>query len=505
MRVWDLTVGRETRKTTAPFKAEGPWQFSPHRKILAAGLRQHERALFLWEWQTDRPPRTLLGPERGFERLAFSPDGSLLATSTDSEVVSVRLWDVASGTLLRRFGTDKGNQSVAGVAFSRDGKILAGTHYGASGVVLWEVATGKVQRVLPHFRYGGDVAFSPDDRWIVATAPSGIRVWEAATGKLADGDAGHAGAVDHIAFSPRGNVIATTGNDGTIRLWDPRAGQTRHILRHDEEWIRDVVFDPEGKRLASSGFDNTVRVWDADSGRQIHRLVGHGEVGGRRVLRFTPDGRRLVSWGDDFYLRVFDATTGKALRELRPTPPGMELPQDGAQRGIRELLFHLQAALRPDGGELLITSETGIHLFDVATGKLRRTLASEGAPLMHLQGSPDQKSLLLYRQSERDELVPWEVVRLATGKTVLRFGGAYIAPAWSRDSRTIAVSVGQHIVLWETATGQVRLDMPAGAVEIRSIALSPDGRYLATGLVDSTALVWDLAQVALSDVKGPQP
>jgi WD40 repeat protein len=504
VHVWDLAAQREVKSVKCPVKVQGPWQLSPDGKILAAGEGRYKARLYLWEWQTDKPPRTIVGSDRGFERIEFSPDGSILGTHTDVDVVSVRLWDVATGKLRRRLVTEQEGGHLAGFAFSRDGKTVAATHYHTKSVVLWDVATGAVKRMLPHFGYGGDVAFSPDDRWIAATGQSGIRVWDAATGDLAGGDVGHGGAVDEIAFSPRGDVIATTGNDGTVRVWDPCNGKLMHILRHTEEWIRAIAFAPDGKLLASSGFDNTVRLWDVDTGRQIHRLVGHGELGGQRHLGFTADGRRLVSWGDDYYLRVFDVATGKAIRESRPAPKGLDISDgdDAARRGRREELFMLQATLSPDGGQLLMSWEKGIHFFDVATGKEQRTLTGDGLDLTHLKCAPDQQCVLMRRIDDRSQ---WEVVRLTTGKALFRFAGSYHAPGWSHDSRTIAAIDRNEITLWEMATGQPRLVVPIGKVEVRSVAFSPDGRYLAAGLVDSTALVWDLAKLAAASPKGSQP
>ncbi len=119
VHVWDLAGRRKLRQVQFPVKVGGSWQLSPDGKVLAAGEGRHKRRLYLWEWQTDKPVRTIVGPERGFERVEFSPDGSILATQDDSDVVSIRLWDVATGKLRRRLVADTTGGHVTGLSFAR--------------------------------------------------------------------------------------------------------------------------------------------------------------------------------------------------------------------------------------------------------------------------------------------------------------------------------------------------------------------------------------------------
>ena len=505
VHVWDLVAQREIKSAKCPVNVAGPWQLSPDGKFLAAGEGPESNRLYLWEWQNDKPPRTIVGPEGRIKYVEFSPDQSILGTHIEGDV-GIRLWDVATGKLRRRLVTEQNSAHLRGFCFSRDGKTVAGTDHQTRLVVLWDVATGAVKRTLPHLRYGGGVAFSVDGRWIAASGPSGIRLLDTVTGKLAEGDAGHADSIELMAFSPSGNVIATAGGDTTVRLWDPRTGKQLHVLHHTEEWIRGIAFTPDGKLVATSGFDDTVRLWEVDTGRQIHRLVGNGGWNGnQRHVGFTPDGRRLVAWGNDCYLRVFDVATGKAIREHRPAPKGVELPDDDdedlARRDRRrDASYFLQATFLPNAGQLLMSWKKGIHFFDVATGKVQRMLTWEGAEITEMHCAPDQRRIIfMFGQ----DVAPGSVANLTTGKILFHFAGSM--PSWSHDSRIVAAIEPNAIALWETAIGTVRLVMPTGKIVVASFAFSPDGRYLTTGLADSTALVWDLAKLATASPKGQQP
>jgi WD40 repeat protein len=188
--------------------------------------------------------------------VAFSPDGRLLASgsgddshsghnSSVNHPSSVRVWDLATGQEVMYL---QQRHSVWGVAFSPDGRLLAGAtgdyknpKGGIPGeVLIWDVSTGRLLHTLKgHKACVWSVAFSPDGRRLVSGSgswnskelPGEVKIWDVAIGQELLTLNGHWGAVFSAAFSPDGQYLATAGKDGTVRIWDGSRGAATFTTR----------------------------------------------------------------------------------------------------------------------------------------------------------------------------------------------------------------------------------------------------------------------------------
>jgi RNA polymerase sigma factor (sigma-70 family) len=568
--VWDLEKGVEVRAFSEGHHESrtgtyvGPEVFAPDGSMMAEADCE---GASVWVWDRAGTPLNELKHAVGDRKargawrktpMAFGPDGKTLFTALPDHTIKV--WDCGTGRVVRAFGT--GRPAPRALAASADGTLLAtfaeavpagetGRGPAPEAVRLWNPATGTLVREFPWGAAGTGESYSAHylgftragTVWAVAAAESGLsfREWNPAAAEPLR--AWTAGLADHsppytVALSPDGTRLAVGTRSGVVLLLDATTGRDVTPGRGHRAEVREMRFTPSGSRLVTVSDDRTARVWDVETGAELRVLGGLGHFGrlsadagllfdtrqdriGEGPVRWTLSARDVsngrVSWESTEYLAALPQPDPKIVWVSNPGLKGISAVDPTTGKTIRTVAaagspFSIDAAGRLAVG--LSGREfagwdlgTGERLFawdvkDAGLVRVQTVQDQESADgVKHAALSPDGKFLCVvvsraFRTAvEETETESLYLCEADTGKVVWRvksdtdFGRSI---AFRPDGRRVAVA-GWKARVFDAATGEERavLDGHRGFAAV--VAFSRDGKRLATGGSDGTAVVWDVS------------
>jgi WD40 repeat protein len=547
VRIWDVTSGKQTRVLRVEFpvayKDGRPLAFSRDGSRLALGTSSRtggRETIAIWELASDAKPLIISrAHDYGLSGLIFLPDGNgLVSSGSRHEAVpgrpregtwlaEIKLWNSKTGQHVRDFAIGRVGYAD-GIALSRDGTFLISSHF--NRLLIWNVPAGTLRQEMPievnnYAGATGGISISPDGRTIAARrGDNAVHLWDLSTRKpLLSDETSHDTAIMSIAFSPDGRFLATGGQDGVIQRWDVASGKHLGILKMiGPGSIHSIRYAPDGKSILASsewgkphaGFAGNVRVWDAIGGSIIRDI----EVPNRAVATALSRDGRLVAvaeWDVEKWMGnepEDEASKSECLIEVFDTRSGRRIAGlMGDNRQIRGLTFS-------NDGKMLVSigEDTLIRTWDIDRGRQTRSLEAAG----HLRRGGSQNAKILDAAISPDATIAVTsgfgdaqlIVReLRTGKLrqTIRIpgnSGSYLAIA--PDGRTFAsVSATQNdpkgddlsVHLWDSFDGRELMRLDPDGRRVRSLAFSPDGKSLVTGMNDTTTLVWDISEAYKSD------
>ncbi len=419
--------------------------------------------------------------------LTLSRDGRTLAGRGRRNLL---IWDTKSATLRRtialpdNFGRE-GEQSGANLALSEDGKTIAAVAPGS--IAVWDTTTGK-ERYRNKDRFAREpIALAPNGQTVVWTRHSGfgnghvlLARHDLAAGRDLVDCPGHEAPVIALAYAPDGKRLASVDEQQQPCIWSlgqaqPQAGLVIPGVDDEPFNAATLAYSPDGKVLAIPA-KGTIRLLDPATGKEVRKLPG---VAGRSLLAFARDGKWLVAsedvntpQGQDFKIHVVDMTTGKRARTI-----------EGGLGNLHALTFS------PDGKWIAAGDDRGVRLWETATGAPGRRFLPGGS-VVNLAFTPDGQTLII----GGNQVVVFDT---ATGreKGLLEAGQSFTyALALSADGKHLA-SAGRDnkVFLWDLASGALTRVLEGHRGCVHALAFAPDGKRLASGSDDTTILIWDVA------------
>ncbi|MCI0714251.1 MAG: protein kinase [Chloroflexi bacterium] len=465
---WDLTTKQTVARWTSEFLGENrlcQLMFAPDGEIGYVAVSNPATASgFIVEFDvvTGQELKRFIPPEDIPCEMALDPDAQMLVSESitrqeDGRVIvsAVNRWEVASGQLTRHVPLALGDLPIdaSELMCSRlttDGEKLVST-YSTGMIALWNANTGELLgtyqepgdhavHVCAFVTPAGIVAASLD----LVTYITTIALWDEATGERLKEVVWNTRLDRGGALSPDDRTLALALGSGQITLLDLDTWQTTALYGHNPH-VTGLFFTPDSQSLLSSASDGTIRLWNLKNGAEIRRIEGPESFLG--AFEISPDGRTVAA--QEYFdtaegqLGLWDLETGALIRPLAYNQNGMQT-----------------VAFSPDGASIVSASlpiydcpgqGATLHLTDVATGEMI-----------------------------------WE----ATKEEGLIYGGA----VFGQDGDTILTvdwRCENFVTVWDAATGDKIDEWHGHEDSIRAISASPDGKWIATGSNDQTAILWD--------------
>ncbi|HVR35482.1 MAG TPA: serine/threonine-protein kinase, partial [Methylomirabilota bacterium] len=489
--LWDAETGRAL---SPPLTNEGGLrsiEFAPHDGVILTTCEGGPARL--WNTETGIRIGADLGHGTSVTAACFTKDGEGVLTGDTNGVVT--LWDI--DTWKPRFAPIRMRGAVTAVAFSPDGtRFVVGVKEGRNGYLrIWDTAEGTP--LTEDLRQGNEVirvAFSPDGRRVLTSAldddnnEDGTRSWDAATGALVAKNESAAHRMGATVYSADGLLAAVSDEAGYAQVMDAETLRPLWPRLFHGSWVHHCTFSPDGQRLATSAEDGLTRVWELANPGGLSDIAGDDDDLLNDVLfdaLFSPDGELVlrVSLNSARLLRVDDGSQHGATMNH---PDG---PISTNQLGFNR---PQSAQFRPDGSKLLLAPfrarGTVVSVWSTAATELLIRI-DHNAPVYRASFSSNGRYIVT--AGADNSAVVWDAETGMPAGPRLEHAGVTFAAFSSDDNKVATAGADHHAKVWDWRTGEPLVPPLQHDDEVHLAVFSPDDTVIVTAGRDQQVRIWD--------------
>jgi len=498
----------EVLSTNASGFAALDWSSDGRTVALGAG----DGVVELFDGQTRQRLKRWQAHEGSVNNVLFCPQDTNWLVTLGGDDGWLKLWDLARQHAIITTNGSKG--MFTSLAFSPSGTRLVASAPDTRSLNLWELqrgSPGQTPRLTlrTNLAYFGPAAFSPDEQTLAvcndtaaAAAPLYVTLCDVNGRKIATLPTEHANIIQAVAFSRDGRRLATGGVDARVVVWDREQRQAIHSLKTNLIVAASVAFSADGQSLYVGSLDVNLRLWNFTKKNEILSMRGHSA--GASAIALSPDGPLLASAGRDGTARVWSRPNDTVSYDLPDEFNTLLHSED--TRGPEPGQVGVNAFARsPDPGKIVVIEFTKLRICDLTTSATLTSVSVEevfkGAPTQFgvtasAAVSPDGRTVAV--GSLKGNLAFLDAVTLRPLREPRHLHEAQLSHVAYGLNGTVLVTgggFGTDVVISEAATGKVLTNIVAleGSIPVQPLAVSADGKLLATASPEQRVRVWDLA------------
>ncbi len=491
--LWNASNGEKIGEYKKEYSATiYPEWFSPDGNKLMTYVNYNESQLVDL---TDSTKNKTFLMEKAFS-YDISPDNKYLAIGSNKELV--KLFNLESGKEIYALDPNE-EKSCDGcktlIAFSHSSKYLV-TFSKYSGVILWDVKKGsRVQSFEFDDTWTDEIAFSPDDKYIILTADDESFIWDIKTGKK-QMQLSFDGLECLPVFNPDSKYLLTTNQNNTAALWNLSTGRKINIFEgylnkiHDDglkfdqgNWYHSSIIrylgmksaltlSPDGKYAVKGKIDSIAVLLNTETGKIERKFIGHSKV----VLcaDISSDGKWLVTGSGDRRIKLWDVATGNLIRTFK---------------GHSELIFDVEFS--SDSKYIVSGSwDATIRIWETESGKVIRYINLDKVSPYCMKFTPND--LYIVSGDLGNEFKLWEVDAGKEFRSIVGHTNLVTDICFSPDGRQmVSASLDGKAKVWDLLSGMLVNKFTGHTAAVYSVAFHPSGKYVLSGSNDRTIKVWD--------------